>query len=173
MCSRLLSYPCEVALCARGSASVCLFHLPAVTVDLGHYLESGVKCGEHSVVCACTSIYVGEWLAKHPLIFSRWWEYYCPCKVTSHDENSCQFWFMCVREWSTRTVWREEVCQWVQGQWECLAKRDGRSPVSVSAAVLRRHKVTLCFPRQIASAGEQSGIQHFNWLMLIKTFFVG
>lgn len=56
---------------------------------------------------------------------------------------------------------------------ECLAKRDGRSPVSVSAAVLRRHKVTLCFPRQISSAGEQSGIQHFNWLMLIKTFFVG
>lgn len=152
--------------------------VPPACCHCGSRALPGVRCQMRWALC-CVRMYVhvcgrtGEWLGKHPLIFSRWWEYYCPCEVTSYDGNSCQFWLMCVREWSTRTVWREEVCRWVQGQWECLAKRDGRSPVSVSAAVLRRHKVTLCFPRQISSAGEQSGIQHFNWLMLIKTFFVG
>lgn len=54
-------------------------------------------------------------------------------------------------------------------------RRDGRSPVSASAAVLRRHKVTLCPPlhTQIASAGEQSVIHHFNWPMHTKAFIVG
>lgn len=45
------SYRPAVDLCARVSMSVRPFHLPAVTVDLGHYLESGVRCSEGLVVC--------------------------------------------------------------------------------------------------------------------------
>lgn len=45
-CIRMPSYRPAVALCARGFVSVWLFHLPAVTVDLGHYLESGVRRSE-------------------------------------------------------------------------------------------------------------------------------
>lgn len=53
----MLPYRPAAALCARVSTSVWPFHLPAVTVDLGHYLESGVRlsvcvCGV--CVCDCT-----------------------------------------------------------------------------------------------------------------------
>lgn len=55
------SYRPAVALCARVSFSVWLFHLPAVTVDLGHYLESGVRCSDGLAVCVCVG---GECVLK-------------------------------------------------------------------------------------------------------------
>lgn len=63
----------------------------------------------------------------------------------------------------------EEVCQLGSGHRELRA---GSSPVSVSAAVLRRHKVTLCLPPP-SRAGEQSGIHHSHRLMHTKASTVG
>ena len=37
------SYRPAAAACVRVSVSVWPFHLPAVAVDIGHYLESGVR----------------------------------------------------------------------------------------------------------------------------------
>lgn len=49
------SYRRAAALRACVSFSMRPFHLPAVTVDLGHYLESGVRHSGHSCarLCAC------------------------------------------------------------------------------------------------------------------------
>lgn len=54
-CIRTSSYRRAVALYAWLSFSVRPFHLPAVTEDLGHYLESGVRRSGDSSLC----VYVG------------------------------------------------------------------------------------------------------------------
>lgn len=68
---------------------------------------------------------------------------------------------------------REEEEEEEVGMCELQARRDGRSPVSACAAVLRRrHKVALCVCAQIAGAGEQSGIHASDRLTHTKPLIV-
>lgn len=146
-------YRPTVALCARVSTSVWLFHLPAVTVDLGHYLESGVRlsvcvCG----VCVCLWLYKSSipWYSHidENLIAVLW------CSHVLGKEQQCGF-TRADECWSGVHV-RSESRRCVRGDRGSASsergRRDGRSPVSASAAVLRRHKVTLCPPPPLSDS---------------------
>lgn len=50
-------YLTALAPCARISLGVWLFHLPAVTEDLGHLAESGVR-GREGCLCVCVCVCV-------------------------------------------------------------------------------------------------------------------
>lgn len=150
----MFSYRPQVALCARGGICECVAVPPACCHCASRALP-GVRCQmQRALACACMRVRAcgrtGGRLSEHPLMFSRSGELHWPGKVplvcsgmkTHVSFGSCVF----LERWSARTVCKGGVSVGTGGQRECRAKRDGRSPVSVSAAVLRRHKVTLCFP---------------------------
>lgn len=111
---RTPSYRPAVTACARVSMSVWPFHLPAVTVDLGHYLESGVRHSHNSAVCwvACVHArahgHMSAYTQAHPLIFSYWWN----CDCCSEVQSDTLGWTLrSARGSCTVQSEEEEVCQ--------------------------------------------------------------
>jgi hypothetical protein len=181
-CVRMQSYLAAIVSVCRDTVSLCEwcvrawpFNLPAVTVELGHYLESGViaqmqwglECVRVCTPCMWPCAFVSKcydckcthWLFV--VIVSTWHLQY----VCMHIELSVG---LCVDTFMFKWRCLSEGRAWGRGGLSACDRRDAGCPAVSVAAVpvagsLRRHKVILCFLAWSASAGgEQSGILSFQ-----------